>query len=168
MHQREIELRSVNIDVDLSEVIIDVVPISMVLGHETPIRKPRTTSSRKGKPSKVSTSPSSFMAVSDVKNIEPSTFVKKPHSVISLSLDPINAKPNIDAYAKSYIVPKVMGNAETSENTNKPIYVTTMCKSSMIVVERDNVDKNIRVLISQVLGIAHKTGVVSDVSTSLA
>ncbi|XP_050878659.1 uncharacterized protein LOC127082464 [Lathyrus oleraceus] len=138
MHQREIELRSVGIDVDLSEVIIDVVPISMVPGHETPIRKPRTTTSRKGKPSKASTSPSSFMVVSDVKNIELSTFVKKPHSMISLSLDPINDKPNVDAYSK------------------------------VILFQKYNVDKNIRVLISQVLGIEHKTGVVSDVSTSLA
>lgn len=38
----------------------------------------------------------------------------------------------------------------------------------MIVDDIDDVDKNICVLISQVLGIEPKTGVVPDVSTSLA
>ncbi|XP_050914729.1 uncharacterized protein LOC127129619 [Lathyrus oleraceus] len=38
----------------------------------------------------------------------------------------------------------------------------------MIVADRDGVDKNIHVLISQVLGIEPKTSVMQDVSTSLA
>lgn len=38
----------------------------------------------------------------------------------------------------------------------------------MIVADRDDIDKNIRVLISQVFGIEPKTGVVPDVYTSLA
>ena len=38
----------------------------------------------------------------------------------------------------------------------------------MIVADRDDVDKNIRVRISQLLGIKPKTGVVPNVSTSLA
>lgn len=137
----------------------------MVPGYATPIRKPRTTDSRNGKPSKISTSSS---ASSDVKILEPSTTVKKPHSMTSMYLDPINVKPNVDAYAKSYVVLKVMGNVETFGNTNKPRSVTILSKSSMIVAERDNVDKNISVLISQVLGIKPKTGVVLDISTSLA
>lgn len=86
----------------------------------------------------------------------------------SMYLDPINVKSNIDASAKNHVVPNIMGNVETVENTNKPRYVTTLSKSSMIVAERDNVDKNICVLIYQVLGIEPKTGVVSDVFTYLA
>lgn len=35
----------------------------------------------------------------------------------------------------------------------KPRFFTTLSKSSMIIAARDNVDRNIRVLISQVLGI---------------
>lgn len=38
----------------------------------------------------------------------------------------------------------------------------------MIVANRDDVDKDVHVLISQVLGIEPKNGVVSDVSISLA
>ena len=77
----------------------------------------------------------------------------------SLYLDPINVTHNVDASVKSSIVPKVMGNVETSENTNKPRSVTTLSKSSMIVAERDSVDKNTLVLTSQVLGIEPKTSV---------
>lgn len=159
---------SVSNDVDHYEVISDVVPLSMVPGHATPLRKPRKIASRKGKSSKVSTSSYPSIAASDVKNIEPSTTIKKPHSMTSLYLDPINVEPNVDTSAKSSIVPKVMGNVETSKNTNKHIPVTTLSKSSMIVAKRDNVDKNICVLISQFLGIELKTSVVPDVSTSLA
>ncbi|KAI5398715.1 hypothetical protein KIW84_064188 [Lathyrus oleraceus] len=61
---------------------------------------------------------------------EPPTGVKKPMSMTSLYLDPINIEPNV-------------------------------------VADRDNVDKNICVMISQVLGIDPKTNVVPDVSTSL-
>ncbi|KAI5408008.1 hypothetical protein KIW84_054024 [Lathyrus oleraceus] len=107
------------------------------------------------------------MDASDVRNLEPFTIVKKPHSMTSLYLDPTNVKQNVDASVKIYFVPEIIGNVETSENTNKPRYVTTLSKSSMIVAERDNVDKNIRVLISQVLGIEPKTGIVPYISTSL-
>lgn len=86
----------------------------------------------------------------------------------SMYFDPINVEPNVDASAKIYVVLNVMENVETSENTNKPRSTTTLSKSSMIVVDRDDVDKNICVLISQSLGIEPKTGVVPDVSTSLA
>ncbi|XP_050890781.1 uncharacterized protein LOC127096228 [Lathyrus oleraceus] len=67
----------------------------------------------------------------------------------SLYLNPINIEPNVDASAKCPIVPNVMENVETSEKTNKPRFVTTLSKSSMIVVDRDDVDKNICVLISR-------------------
>ncbi|KAI5415542.1 hypothetical protein KIW84_040822 [Lathyrus oleraceus] len=161
--------RSVGTDVDHYEVITDVVPISIVLGHANPIRKPKTTASKKGKPSKVSVSSSLYMTAIDVRNFEPSTDVKKCHSTTSLYLDPINVEPNVDASEKSCVVPKVMGNVETSEKTIKPRSVTTLSKSSMIVAERDNFNTNFfHVLISQVLGIEPKTGVVPNVSTSLA
>ncbi|KAI5431209.1 hypothetical protein KIW84_035392 [Lathyrus oleraceus] len=127
----------------------------MVLSHETPIRKHRTTTLRKGKPSKVSTVTYPSMAASDVRSLEPSTVVK-PISMTNLYLDLINVEQNVDASSKSFFVPEVMGNVETSKNTNKPRSATTLSKSSMIVVERDNNDENIRVLISQVLGIEPK------------
>lgn len=59
--------RSVCTDVDHFEVITDVVPLSMVPGHATPIRKPITTASRKGNPFKLSTSSSPSMTASDVR-----------------------------------------------------------------------------------------------------
>ena len=43
--------KTVGIEIDLSDVITDVVPLSMVLGHATPIRKVGSCASRKGKPS---------------------------------------------------------------------------------------------------------------------
>ncbi|KAI5383001.1 hypothetical protein KIW84_070417 [Lathyrus oleraceus] len=135
--------KSVGTDVDHFEVINDVVPLSIFPVHATPIRKPKTAASKKGKPSKVSTISSPSMAVSDVRNLDLSNDVRKPHSMSSLYLDPINVKVNVDASAKRFVVPEVMGNVETSENTNKPRSVMTLSKSSM-------------------------TDVVSDVSTSLA
>ncbi|KAI5415325.1 hypothetical protein KIW84_040682 [Lathyrus oleraceus] len=159
-------------DVDQSEVVTDVIPFYIIPGHETLIRKPRKTASKKAKPSKVSKSSFPSMSVrmdaSDVKNYEPSTVVKKTHSMTSLCLDPINVKPNVDASIKSYDVPKVMRNVETYENTNKPRSVMTLSKSSVIVAKRDNLDKDICVLICQVLGIEPKTVVVPDVSIYLA
>lgn len=112
--------RNIGTDVDYSEVITDVVPLSMVPGHATPIRKPRTSASRKGKPSKVSASSSPYMVASDVRSLEPSTAVKKPLSMTSMYLDPINVEPNVDDYAKKNVVPEVVGNVETSKSTNKP------------------------------------------------
>ncbi|KAI5418811.1 hypothetical protein KIW84_043151 [Lathyrus oleraceus] len=143
--------RSDSTDVNLAEVITDVVPLSMVSGHTNPIREPRKTNSIKGKPSKVITFSSPSMVSHDVKILEPSTVVKKPLSMTSMYLDPINVEPNVDASAKRFVIRKVMGNVETSENTNKPRFVTTVSKSSMIVADRDDIDKNICVLISQVL-----------------
>ncbi|XP_050890840.1 uncharacterized protein LOC127096297 [Lathyrus oleraceus] len=58
-----------------------------------------------------------------------------------------------------------MENVEASETNNKPRSVTTLSKSSMIIADRDNVYKNIRVLISQLLGIDPKINVVPDVSS---
>ncbi|XP_050902793.1 uncharacterized protein LOC127115250 [Lathyrus oleraceus] len=104
------------------------------------------------------------MDASDVRNFEPITAIKKPHSMNSLYLDPINVEPNVDASTKSYVVPKVMGNVETFENTNKPRFATTLSKSSMIVAERDNVDKDICVLISQVLEKDDSNGMSGDLT----
>ncbi|KAI5439531.1 hypothetical protein KIW84_025073 [Lathyrus oleraceus] len=160
--------KNVGTDIDLFEVTTDVNPLSMVHGHATPIKRLRTSSLRKGKPFKVSTSSSPCMNASNEKILEPFTTVKKPHSMTSLDLEPINVEPNVDASAKCPTVQNVMENFETSENTSKPRSITTLSKSNMIVANRDDVDKNIRVMISQVLGIEPNTDVVSDVSTSLA
>ncbi|XP_050909888.1 uncharacterized protein LOC127123731 [Lathyrus oleraceus] len=140
----------------------------MVLGHVTPIRNARTSASRKGKPFKVSTSSSPSMTARNVKIVEPSTTVKKPQSMTSLYLDPVNVEPNVGASEECPVIPNVMEDVEASKPSNKPMYVTTLSKSSMIISDKDNVDKNISVLFSHVLGIEPKTGVVSDVSTSLA
>ncbi|XP_050875920.1 uncharacterized protein LOC127079579 [Lathyrus oleraceus] len=129
----------------------------MVPGHATSIREPITSALRKGKLYKVSTSSSPSMVASNVKILEPSTVVKKPHSMTSMYLDPINVERNVDAFAKYPIALNVMENVETSKNTNKPRSVTTLTKSSMIFVDRDDIDKNIRMLISQVLGIEPET-----------
>lgn len=65
-------------------------------------------------------------------------------------------------------MPNVMKDVKAFETSNRPRSVTTLSKSRMIVADRDDVDKNICVLISQVLGIEPKTNVVPDVSMSLA
>lgn len=85
----------------------------------------------------------------------------------SLYLDPISIEPNIDVSEDYPAATNVMENVE-AYGTNKPIFVTTLSKSSVIIADRDDVDKNIRVLISQVLGIDPKTNIVPDVSTSLS
>lgn len=86
----------------------------------------------------------------------------------SLYLDPINIEPNADMTEDYSAATKVMENVEASGTSNKPRSVTTLSKSSVIVADRDDVDKNIYVPISQVLGIDPKINVMSGVSTSLA
>lgn len=61
-----------------------------------------------------------------------------------------------------------MEDVEAYETSNRPKFVTTLSKYSMIIADRDDIDKNNRALISQVSGIEPKTGVVPVVSTSLA
>ena len=108
------------------------------------------------------------MTSKSVKTLEPSTTVKKPHSMTSLYLDPISVEPNVGVSKDGPNMPNVMEDVEAFETSNRSRNVTTLSKSNMIVADRDYVDKNIRVLISQVLGIEPKTNVVPDVSTSLA
>ncbi|XP_050885345.1 uncharacterized protein LOC127090138 [Lathyrus oleraceus] len=86
------------------------------------------------------------MAARNVKIPEPSTDVKKPHSMASLYLDPINVKPNVGASEECPVMRNVMKNVEASEISNRPRFVTTLSKSSMIVADRDDVDKNIHSL----------------------
>ncbi|XP_050886712.1 uncharacterized protein LOC127091990 [Lathyrus oleraceus] len=159
--------KNIDTEINLSDVITDDIPLVVVPGHATPIRKARKSSSRKGNPSKVSSSYSPSMAARNVKILEPSTAVKKPHYMTSLYLDPINVEPNVGASEECLIMPNFMEDVEASKTSNKPRSITTLSKSIMIVADRDDVDKNIRVLISQILGIKPKTGVVLDVSTSL-
>lgn len=108
------------------------------------------------------------MAARNVKILEPSTTVKKPYSMNNMYLDPINVEPNVDVSEEFPIMPNDMEDVEASETSNKPKFITTLSKSGMIIMDRHDVYKNIRVLISRVLGIKPKTGVVSDVSLSLA
>ncbi|XP_050920391.1 uncharacterized protein LOC127138028 [Lathyrus oleraceus] len=153
---------------DISDVITDVVPLSIVLVHATPMRKAITSSSIKGKPTKVSTSSTPSITARNMNDPEPPIVVKKPMSMTSLYLDPINIGPNVDVSEDCPAVINVMENVEASGTNSKPRSVTTLSKSSVIIADRDDVDKNIRVLISQVLGIDPKLNVMSDVKTSLA
>ncbi|XP_050885292.1 uncharacterized mitochondrial protein AtMg00810-like [Lathyrus oleraceus] len=70
--------KNIGAEIDLSDVITDVIPLSIVLVHATPMRKARTSAYRKGKPSKVSTSSFPSMTARNVKTLRPSTAVKKP------------------------------------------------------------------------------------------
>ncbi|XP_050920169.1 uncharacterized protein LOC127137791 [Lathyrus oleraceus] len=160
-------LKSIGAEKDLSDVITDVVPLSIIPVHANPMRKVRT-SSRKGKPSKVSTFSSPSMTARNVNAPEPPIVVKKPQSMTSLYLDSINIEPNVDMSKDCTVATNVMEDVEAFETSKRPRSVTTLSKSSMIVANIDDVDKNIRVLISQVLGIDPKTNVVPSVSTSLA
>ncbi|KAI5438461.1 hypothetical protein KIW84_024266 [Lathyrus oleraceus] len=99
---------------------------------------------------------------------KPLTGVNKPMSMTSLYLDPISIEPNVGMNEDCSATRNVMENVEASRTNNKPRSVTTLSKSSVIFGDRDDVDKNIHVLISQVLGIVPKKNVVSNVSTSLA
>ncbi|KAI5417870.1 hypothetical protein KIW84_042482 [Lathyrus oleraceus] len=132
------------------------------------MRNPKTSASRKGKPSKVSTSSPPSMTARNVKTLELSTIVKKPQSMTSLYLDPISVEPNVGISKDRPVLTNVMEDVETSKTSDKPRSVTTLSKSNVIVEDRDDVYKNIHVLISQVLGIEPKIDVVPDVSTSLA
>ncbi|XP_050897684.1 uncharacterized protein LOC127104541 [Lathyrus oleraceus] len=160
--------KNIGTEIDLSDVITDVVPLSIIFVHATPMRKARTFSSRKGKPSKVSTSSTSTMTAINMNAHEPHTVVKKPQSMTSLYLNPISIEPNVDVSKDCPGVTNVIEDVETYGTNNRPRSVTTLSKSSMIVADRDDIDKNIRVFISQVLAIDPKTNVVTDVSTSLA
>lgn len=165
--KEQLNPKNVGTEIDLSDVITDVVPLSIVPVHATPIRKAITSASWKGKPSKVSTSSSSSMTAKNVKTLEPSTVVKKPHSMTSLYVDPISVEPNDGVSKDSHVMENVIDDVEASETSNRSRIVTTLNKFSMIIADRDDVDKNICVLISQVLDIEPKTNVMSDVSTSL-
>lgn len=79
-----------------------------------------------------------------------------------------NVEPNVDMSKDCPVAVNVMEDVEASRTSNRPRSVTTLSKSSMIMADRDGVDKNICVLISQVLGLDLKTNVVLNVSTSLA
>ncbi|XP_050896340.1 uncharacterized protein LOC127103096 [Lathyrus oleraceus] len=143
--------KNVDTEVNLFDVITDVVPLSIVPVHATPIRKDRTSASRKGNPSKVSTSSSPSMTTKKVKTLEPSTAVKKFHSMTSLYLDPISVEPNVGVYKECLVIPNVMEDVEASKTSNRPRSVTTLSKFIMIVADINDVDKNICVLISRVL-----------------
>lgn len=65
----------------------------------------------------------------------------------SLYLDPISIKPNVGMNGDCSAAINVVENVEAFGTNNKPRFVTSLSKSSVIVADRDDVDKNIRVLI---------------------
>lgn len=113
--------KNIATEINLSDVITDVIPLSMVHVHATPIRKARTFVSRKGKPSKVSTFSSPSMTARNVTTLEPYTAIKKPHSMSSLYLDLIIVKPNVSTSEECIIMPNVMEDVEASEINNRPM-----------------------------------------------
>lgn len=135
--------KNVDTEIDLSEVVTDVAPLSIALVHATPIRKARISSSWKGKPSKISTSSSPSMNAKNVKTLETTTVVKKPHSMISLYLDPISVEPNVGVSKDYPVMPNVMEDLEASKTSHRSRFVTTLSKSNMIVVKRDDVNPRI-------------------------
>lgn len=174
---------------DYSYVVIVVVPLSMVSGHVPTKRRARTPTGEKDRPSTISKFSNPFGSIqipySEIRNIEPFIAIKKPHSMTSLYLDPIktmNVKLDVVALAKGSIVPKVVGSVDFTEkpgfekpgsdsgtvNIDNPRSNKTLGQSSINVVDKNTVDKSIRVLISQVLGIKSNSYVVPDVMTSLA
>ncbi|KAI5407033.1 hypothetical protein KIW84_053334 [Lathyrus oleraceus] len=141
-------------NVDHSDVVTNFVPLSIIPRHVPTKRRDRTLNVKKAKPS------------------------TKPHSMTSLYLDPIKTtyvEPDVVAYAKGFIVPKVVGSVKSSEKSNSgtvsldnPRSNKTLGQSSMNVDDKYIVDKSISVLISQILGTELKSLVVPDVTTSLA
>ncbi|XP_050876108.1 uncharacterized protein LOC127079783 [Lathyrus oleraceus] len=81
--------KNIGTKIDLSNVITDVVPLSIVPVHATPMRKAKTSSSRKGKPSKVSTSSTPSMIARNMNAPEPPTMLKPLKTVIDLDSDDI-------------------------------------------------------------------------------
>ncbi|XP_050914791.1 uncharacterized protein LOC127129696 [Lathyrus oleraceus] len=135
--------KNIDIEIELFDVINDVVPLSVVPVRATPMRKDRTSCSRKGKPTKVSTYSTPSISAKNMNDPKPPTVVKKPMSMTSLYLDPINIEPYIDVSKDCPVATNVMKNVEAYGTNNKPRYVTTLSKSSVIVADRDDVDKNI-------------------------
>ncbi|XP_050919331.1 uncharacterized protein LOC127136859 [Lathyrus oleraceus] len=80
--------KSIGTEIDLFDVITDVVPLSIVHVHATPMRKARTSSSRKGKPTKVSTSSIPSITARNMNDPKPLTIVKKPMSMTILGINP--------------------------------------------------------------------------------
>ncbi|XP_050889941.1 uncharacterized protein LOC127095271 [Lathyrus oleraceus] len=168
-------------NVDHSDVVTDVGPLSIVPRHVPTKRRARTPTVKKARPSTITKSSNPSRSVqtpsSKIRNIEPSVVVKKPHSMTILYLDPIkttDVEPNV--------VPIVMGSVESTAkpgsgktrsnssvvSLDNPRSDNTLGQSGMNVTDKDIVDKIIRLIVSQILGIEPKSDVVPDVTTSLA
>ena len=129
------------------DVVIDDIPLSMVPGQVPTKRRARTPTGKKARPSTVRKYSNSSRSVqfssSEIRNIEPFVVVKKPHFMTSLYLDLIkttNVEPDVVASAKGFVVPKAVGNVESTEKSrydsgiisiNNPIFDKTLGPSSM-------------------------------------
>ncbi|XP_050887278.1 uncharacterized protein LOC127092446 [Lathyrus oleraceus] len=116
-------------EIDLSNVITDVVPLSIIHVHATPMRKARTSSSRKSKPTKVSTTSTPSITASNMNDPEPLTGVNKHMSMTNLYLDPISIKPNVGINEGCPAVTNAVENVEASRTSNKPSFVTALNNS---------------------------------------
>lgn len=115
---------------------------------------------------------------SDVRNVESSVAIKKPHTMTSLYLEPIktpNVEPNVVTSAKGPIVLNDVGSVGTSEkyasetvSIVNPRAEKTLGQSSLNVVVNDTINKSIHVSLSKILVGNPKSGVVPDVATSLS
>ncbi|KAI5433247.1 hypothetical protein KIW84_020507 [Lathyrus oleraceus] len=165
-----------------SNVIIDATPIIVVLGRVPTKKGLKHLLAKRVKPSNVSESSTPYVSIqipySDVRNVESSVAIKKPHTMASLYIEPMKT-PNVEldvvTSAKGHIVSNVMGSVGTSKkyaseiaSLDNPRAKKILGRSSLNVVVNDTIDKSIHVPLSKILVVDPGSGVVSDVATSLA
>lgn len=134
-------------NMDYSDVVTDVIHLSVVTGHVPTKRRARTPTGKKARPSTISkySNPSRSVQIpsTEIRNIEPSVTVKKPHSMTRLYLDPIkttNVEPDVVASTKSYVIPKVRGNVDS---TKKPGFEKPGSDSSTVSIDNPRSDKTL-------------------------
>lgn len=115
---------------------------------------------------------------SKIRNVESSVADKKPHTMTSLYLEHIktpNVDPDVVTSTKGHVVTNVMGSVGTSEKSaskivslDNPRAEKTLGQSSLNVTIDDIIDKSIHVSLSKTLVAEPESGVMPNVTTSLA
>ncbi|XP_050875077.1 uncharacterized protein LOC127078686 [Lathyrus oleraceus] len=135
-----------------SEVVLNVVPLSM-LPCPVPIhKKVRTSSAKKAKATAVSKSPKQCIVV------------KKAHSMISLYVEPFqyaNVESNVNTSTKEAIGSKHLSRVEPSAS-----FVSEKVNPNVNEAKKVSIDKSIRRLVATVLKET-RSGDTPDVTTSL-
>lgn len=112
-------------NVDHSDIVNDIIPLSIVLGQVPTKRRAKKPIVKKVKPSPISKYSNPYESVqipsSEIRNIKPFLAVKKHHSMTSLYLDPIkttDVEPDVLVSAKGFVFPKVVGSVESFEKSD--------------------------------------------------